>query len=73
MLLPSLEWRTNPFSLETSELKVLNISNSAPYLNPLAQKEHFIVYMIIHISCKGTRIKLSLKKRPSSAIRPAMS
>ena len=28
MLLPSLEWRTNPFNLETSELKVLNISNS---------------------------------------------
>jgi len=27
MLLPSLEWRNNPFNLETSELKVLNISN----------------------------------------------
>ena len=72
MLFPSLEWRINPFSLETSELKVLNISNSAPYPNPFAQKVHLIVNMVVHISCEATAIESSYKKRSLPTISPAM-
>ena len=55
-----------------SPYKILIAVWGSSSYNPFRQKEYLIIYMVVDISGKATGIEFSLKKRPSSAIRPAM-
>jgi hypothetical protein len=55
-----------------SPYRILLVVWGKSYAYPFAPKENFVIYMIVDISGKATGIEFSLKKRPSSAIRPAM-
>ena len=65
-----IKWKQFRDSIETSQTPLEDVAHlwsRAPfvssYLNPLTQKEHFIVNMVVHISCEATTIECSCYKR----------